>query len=247
MRDVIMYCLSKLWVKIVVIAVALVVAVVYCMAFFQFGIETNDSYLIRSRTDTGVEYVGEYYDHALGIEVIDNGGNNFTVKTLLPNGYSEQIQVSVGDYIEYIVEEIDNKETKAMGRKIEFIDENGEILLNKVYYDKMQFYGMIEIYFRPMGAGNIQSAVADYKFNENYIVEAVLGEVTISGNLNYFIVAIVLSILLLIDFCKPLFFYNTNHRYYVVDKKPSENYRKVQEIIWGISALIIIILFIRAI
>ena len=155
--------------------------------------------------------------------------------------------MSVGDYIEYIVEEIDYKETKAMGRKIEFIDENGEILLNKVYYDKMQFYGMIEIYFRPMGAGNIQSAVADYKFNENYIVEAVLGEVSISGNLNYFIVAIVLSILLLIDFCKPLFFYNTNHRYYVVDKKPSENYRKVQEIIWGISALIIIILFIRAI
>ena len=257
MRDKIIQSLSKLWVKLVVIAVTIVFVVVYLMIFSQTGMEIRgDIFMKSSAIEGGIEYTGKFHGKDVYIEVIDNSESDFSVKTLLPTGVVEKFDVRIGEEMEHEIEyggsETEpSKSITTVGRQVEFIDENGEVYFDEIHVGNTGFIenmltGSI-ISISSSSSYDVEKEIAEFEFSEYVIMDAIYRDVGLRNNAIFLALAILLLIMFLIDFFKPRLFFNIKYMWNVENAEPSEFFLGMQKLSWVVMPIVIIILLIVAI
>lgn len=234
-------------IKIILIIVSIILSLLYLKFFFQKGILYDDVFLIEKQDSGEVNFHGKSKSGHINIEV--KGDYNEDHKVYLDYRLPNNINKS------YIVE-FDIREL-GYNDGVKILDDEENLIFDGSYIknsDMIYLLDESEEMIFPDSAFYFSDHKPEVIYDSRYEISlynimdlATRKKVRVRGDYGPFIVAVVLSIITIIDIKYPLFFFELNTFINVRDAKPSDFYLVTQKIGWYVQPVISLILFIIAI
>lgn len=225
-------------VKGILILLGIVVSIFYVQYLLDKGFWYEDAFLKQVETADGKRYSGRNLYGKLVVSVEGRRDESKTVDVTfdLPNDVPKTFTVEF-------------KEKEDWDAGVQSVkDGDGKIIFEGEYrkdvdwlYDKE---GQPIIDFRMVVVGE----KAEYYISPLRVIRCATGDrMVIRGKEKYFIPAIVLLGILLIDMKWPTFFFYLDHLWDVKDPEPSDLYIDLQHLLWKLMPIVIVVLLVLAI
>ncbi|WP_432403877.1 hypothetical protein [Wukongibacter sp. M2B1] len=229
---------NKRVIVIVLISILMIGIFFYLKAFFTKGAYFEGVFLEKEVIGEETNYIGRTIDGDIQIIVnkLEEEKGKIEAIFKLPNNITRKFNISFEDNAYKKTQTITNElgdvifEGSYESGSMILFDKNGEILFDET----------IRMYL------NKRNETED-RFPKNYevslltITQFAYGEnETIRGKSQFLAIAIILSIITIIDMRYPLLFFQLRHSLSVQDPEPTEIYVLIQRISWVIYPIIII-------
>jgi len=245
--------------KVLICTAIMVILIFYFKTFFTTGAYFDEAFLKKQVLSSENHYKGKnkYGSIEIIVKGLVNKQSSVAMDYRLPNNINKKFIVNFEDIsnLDTSVENIVDKYVGNPGIGIKNIkDEDGNTVFPGGVYKKDINY-LFEKDGEPILDDFNQIIIGmEDPYNNNYKVSlnnvaafATSAKDVIRGKYEYFVPAILLFILTLIDIKFPLFFFTLKHLLDVKDPEPSEFYIFMQKISWCLNPTIGIILMIAAI
>ncbi|HPL53956.1 MAG TPA: hypothetical protein PLW11_07420 [Bacillota bacterium] len=228
--------------KVLLIVVLVIILTFYLKAFFTIGVYYDDAFLKKEQVSSERHYIGKnkYGNLHITVKGLTNKSPEAEVIFKLPKDINKQYTVAF-------------KDAGNWDQGIKNIKDGGDIVFEGDY--RKGSYFLFDKNGRPLISDAVRVRVnGEISYNGNY--EFSLKDVAdftysagdaIRGKYQYFVSAIFLFVITLIDVRYPLFFFNLKHFLNVRDPEPSDFYISMQRLSWIINPMIGIVLMIAAI
>jgi len=231
----------KLFILILIFIGVLLVGL-YLKTFYTEGAYFEGVFLRKETKTSASYYIGshEECDIRIVVDALRNTGDSVSVRYSLPNNIDENYKVdfiTANNWDEGVNRISHNGNTLFQGKYIK-----GDIILKDVNEGPI-FEDYTRIVFPDKATFN-----NEYKISKIDTAKfASYHNDTIRGKYEYFICALVLALVLMIDIKYPKLFFKLKHGLDVSNPEPSDFYIDCQRLAWVVYPIIIVVLFLVAI